>query len=139
MSTSDILEAIDQQISQLQQVRSLLTGAEPAKRGPGRPKNTEDKPASAEVAAVLKRTMSEEGRARIAAAQKARWAKQHAAQGVPSGAAKKSSAKKASKAVATKATKGADTSAKKAAKAPAKKSAAKSGAKKAAAPTPSES
>jgi len=66
MSLSDILSLIDAEIGQLQQARALIAGA--GKRGPGRPKSA--------VAPVTKqkRKMSPEGRARIVAAVKARWA-----------------------------------------------------------------
>ena len=61
MDTKALVAAIDQEIENLQKARSLLTDhTAPLKRG--RP------PAK-------KSTMSAEGRARIAAAQKARWAK----------------------------------------------------------------
>lgn len=62
MNTSDLISAIDEEISRLQHVRNLLAGtatrngAKPAKRGGG------------------KRTISLEGRARISAAMKKRWA-----------------------------------------------------------------
>jgi hypothetical protein len=72
MNTTEILSAIDAEISKLQQARSILgTYTEPSalKRGPGRPKKT-----ATPVAAVSKRVMSAEGKARIAAAQKKRWA-----------------------------------------------------------------
>jgi hypothetical protein len=95
MNTNEILSAIDAEITKLQQARALLSGySEPAafrqgpgrpkkiatplktvatpsalKRGPGRPKKVE-MPAKA----VAKRTLSAEGKARIAAAQKRRWA-----------------------------------------------------------------
>jgi fructoselysine-6-P-deglycase FrlB-like protein len=61
MNTADLLSAIDSEIARLQEARALLagTGSSIAKRG---------RPA--------KYTMSAEGRARIAAAQRARWAKQ---------------------------------------------------------------
>ena len=70
---TEILALIDAEIAQLQQARAALAGAEAptAKRGPGRP----PKPASAPVA-KKKRKMSPEGRARLVAAVKARWAKQ---------------------------------------------------------------
>jgi hypothetical protein len=68
MDTSQILTAIDEEIARLQQAKSLLTGTT-TKRSPGRP------PATAASAPTKKRTMSAAGRARIAAAQKARWAK----------------------------------------------------------------
>jgi hypothetical protein len=68
MDTSQILTAIDEEIARLEQAKSLLTGST-TKPTPGR------KPASAAPASAKKRTMSAAGRARIAAAQKARWAK----------------------------------------------------------------
>ena len=95
MNTNEILTAIDAEITKLQQARALLSGySEPAaiKRGPGRPKKAAA-PANAiarplapkrglgrtkkvvvPVKAVAKRTLSAEGKARIAAAQKRRWA-----------------------------------------------------------------
>ena len=74
MTTDEILKMIDAEIGKLQQVRALLTGySDPTsaitKRGPGRPKKTE--PAAKKA---VKRVMSEEARAKIAAAQKKRWA-----------------------------------------------------------------
>jgi len=58
-----ILAAIDEEIARLRQVRSLLSQTKTSQTGKkrGRPK---------------KRTMSAEARARIAAAQRKRWAKQ---------------------------------------------------------------
>jgi len=79
MNTSDIVLAIDAEIAQLQKVKALLTGTDvTTKRKPGRPaapnKATRFNPV--EFAKKTKRrTMSAEGRAKIAAAQKARWAK----------------------------------------------------------------
>ena len=75
MDINEILSSIDAEISKLQQARTILTaGVEPAaeapKRGPGRPKKTST--ASAKKSA--KRVVSAEARARIAAAQKKRWA-----------------------------------------------------------------
>ena len=72
MNTNEILSAIDAEISKLQQARAIFTSyTEPAamKRGPGRPKKI-----ATSAKAVSKRTMSAEGKARIAAAQKKRWA-----------------------------------------------------------------
>lgn len=65
---TDILALIDAEIAQLQSSRALIAaaGAGTTKRGPGRPKGSGRK----------KRNLSPEGRARIAAAVKARWAKQ---------------------------------------------------------------
>ena len=75
MNTAEILSAIDAEITKLQSVRALLTGysdptaAAVVKRGPGRPKKA-DVPAKK----AAKRVMSPDARARIAAAQKKRWA-----------------------------------------------------------------
>jgi hypothetical protein len=62
MNTNEIIEAIDAEIQRLQEAKALLDGAAPSSR----------KPMAAKPG---KRTMSAEGRARIAAAQKARWAR----------------------------------------------------------------
>lgn len=85
MNLPEILGAIDAEIAQLEQARQLLSGSEVAaasstfsvKRRGRAPavRKEEAKPAG-------KRTMSEEGKARVAAAQKKRWAKfRKAAQG----------------------------------------------------------
>jgi hypothetical protein len=74
MTLDAILTSIDEQISKLQQARAVLTDgvvAPAATKGPGRPKKTA---APAAAKAPKKRVMSEEARARIAAAQKKRWA-----------------------------------------------------------------
>jgi hypothetical protein len=65
-----IIESIDVEIARLQRAKSALSAMQ-TKRSPGRPRNvpTEVKPK------LGKRKMSAAGRARIAAAQKARWAK----------------------------------------------------------------
>jgi hypothetical protein len=70
MNTSQILTSIEEEITRLRKVRALLSGVEtPTTRlKPGR------KPAKT-TETIKKRVMSVEGRARIAAAQKARWAK----------------------------------------------------------------
>lgn len=81
MSIASILAAIDEQISNLQRVRNLLATA-PAVTGKrrGRPpvaakaKNIAASSAPA-TGKRKRRKMSAEGRARIVAAQKARWAK----------------------------------------------------------------
>jgi hypothetical protein len=65
MNTSALLSSIEDEISTLQQVRNLLVGHDGYGRRGRRP-GTSGK----------KRTISAEGRARIAAAQRARWAKQ---------------------------------------------------------------
>ncbi|MDR3734620.1 MAG: hypothetical protein P4L10_03685 [Acidobacteriaceae bacterium] len=76
MSFENLIAEIDSEISRLTQARQLLTGGAvaTAKRGPGRP------PAAVVAAKPKKkRKMSVAGKARIAAAQKARWAKVAAA------------------------------------------------------------
>jgi hypothetical protein len=104
MNTSDIVLAIDAEIAQLQKVKVLLTGTDlTTKRKPGRPaapnKATSFNPA--EFAKTAKRrTMSAEGRAKIAAAQKARWAK---SKRVAKKAARKAASIPAKKAVTAKA------------------------------------
>jgi hypothetical protein len=67
METSAILAAIDSEIQRLQHAKMLLSGSSVGKRGPGRPKGPSTLP--------KRRQISAEGRAKIAAAQRARWAK----------------------------------------------------------------
>jgi len=64
MDTAQLISEIDSEISRLQQARALLAGGHTANRVKH---------------AGTKRTLSAEARARIAAAQKRRWAKQKAA------------------------------------------------------------
>ncbi len=75
-----ILEAIDAEIAKLEEVRALLASSpdvgaaieqQAARRG--RPKGSSKK-AAAPAKKSAKRVLSAEGKARIAAAQKARWA-----------------------------------------------------------------
>jgi hypothetical protein len=83
LNTNDIVVQIDAEISRLQQAKALLAGAgNTAKKKPGRPAGVAGLPREArleptkplaKVKAV--RTLSPEARAKIAAAQKARWAK----------------------------------------------------------------
>lgn len=102
MNTTTIISALDAEISRLSEVRNLLSGlgetssrtgpskgslhnihaalAEALpKRGPGRPKGSTNKAASLTPPDFARkpRVMSAEGKARIAAAQRARWAKQN--------------------------------------------------------------
>jgi hypothetical protein len=71
MDTNDIVIEIDAEISRLQRARALLSSIETTvKRKPGRPSG-----ASIPRKAKAAHTMSAEARAKIAAAQKARWAK----------------------------------------------------------------
>jgi hypothetical protein len=73
MDTTEIIAQIDSEIARLEQVKSILSGTTAttntsAKRGP--------KPKSAPTPITAKkRFLSPEARGRIAAAQKARWAK----------------------------------------------------------------
>lgn len=71
MDTNSIVAGIDEEILRLQQVKALLTGVSSSvKRKPGRPSGTTKTPKPAVV-----RTLSPEAREKIAAAQRARWAK----------------------------------------------------------------
>jgi hypothetical protein len=62
MNTSELIAAIDAEISRLQQARKLVAGSSRSNTGT--------------VTRKRKITMSAEGRARISAAQKKRWAQQ---------------------------------------------------------------
>lgn len=77
MQTSDILAAIDEEISRLQEVRRLLAGSGHAKRGSQTMGSSASFPFGINKAGAPRRrhNISAAGRARIAAAQKARWAK----------------------------------------------------------------
>lgn len=131
MNKTEILSALDEEISRLRQARDLLADAslplggasaakvasapasEPVvKRGPGRPKGSGSKSATAPAKKTLgrppskstsfdpkelapkRRTMSPEGKARIAAAQRARWARQHGEAAAKGGSAGTKSAVK---------------------------------------------
>nr|WP_128915272.1 hypothetical protein [Granulicella sibirica] len=67
----NLIEEIDAEILRLQHARALLDES-PVKRGPGRPRKSVVSTVKAKVQG--KRLMSPEGRARIAEAQKKRWA-----------------------------------------------------------------
>lgn len=73
MTREDIIAAIDEEISRLEKVKELL-----ASSSTGKWSGTLARKAGA---APKKRNLSPEARARIAAAQKRRWAKQKAASG----------------------------------------------------------
>jgi hypothetical protein len=69
MKTHEIIAQLDAEIIRLQQAKSLLAADTTTKRGPGRPK----------AAPTIRKTrapMSAFAREKIAAAQRARWAKQ---------------------------------------------------------------
>jgi hypothetical protein len=76
MNTFEIVSALDAEIARLQVAKSILQGiGATAKRGPGRPAKSQAPLDLLPTAKPSKsRTMSAAGRARIAAAQKARWA-----------------------------------------------------------------
>ncbi len=90
MDVQAIIDDIDRQFAQMRRVRelfvSIMEGDPPAAERPGRPKGSANKTTEAGFAASkktpkpAKRTMSAEGKARIAAAQKKRWAAQKQAQ-----------------------------------------------------------
>ncbi len=75
MQVQQIVEEIDQEIARLQQARALLAD-EPARRGrprgPGRPRK--EASAAPKEKRSGTRTMSPEGRKRIAEAMRKRWA-----------------------------------------------------------------
>jgi hypothetical protein len=72
MGRTEIIQTIDAEIARLEKARALLKGhiSAPTKRG--RPLGST---VTTKTTAKPRRKMSAEGRARIAAAQKARWAK----------------------------------------------------------------
>jgi hypothetical protein len=72
MDTKEIISQLDTEIARLQEVKSILSATTTTKAKRGRPNK-----ASITVIAPVsaKRILSPEARARIAAAQKARWAK----------------------------------------------------------------
>ena len=72
MDTKEIIAQLDTEIARLQEVKSILSGTTTTKVKRGRP-NKVTVTVVAPIAA--KRILSPEARARIAAAQKARWAK----------------------------------------------------------------
>ncbi|HKR27692.1 MAG TPA: hypothetical protein VJS11_09555 [Acidobacteriaceae bacterium] len=77
MNTSELIAGIDEELSRLRQVRGLLASDGGVRRGPGRPAASFEFGASRPK--KKKRHMSAEGRAKIAAAQRKRWAKLKAA------------------------------------------------------------
>ena len=81
MDIQSMIRSIDEEIARLEQARSILsdTSTTTINRGSGRPKNVPD----VHSPIKKKRTMSAEGKARIAAAQKKRWAAKHAAKWSP--------------------------------------------------------
>lgn len=95
LDTANIIEEIDSEISRLEQAKAILSGTA-TKRSPGRPKRAQSVIKTV-VAEPTKRVMSAEGRAKVAAAQKLRWAKSRRAakKAVKKAAVKSVPAKKA--------------------------------------------
>jgi hypothetical protein len=98
---------IDHEIARLQQARDLLSGTT-IKRKPGRPAGPASKshatsfdPGEFAKAPKKRRTMSAEGRARIAEAQRARWTQSKTAAKKLERAAASATPKKATKTVAS--------------------------------------
>jgi hypothetical protein len=69
MNVTSIVSQLDEEIARLEEVKALLAGQAPKSR-PGRPANK-----GLVAPRRKKRKLSPEGRARIIAAVKARWAK----------------------------------------------------------------
>jgi hypothetical protein len=82
MSITNLISEIDAEIARLEQARSLLSGAaSPTPKKRGRPAKAAEAAVAVKAVAAKpvkknKRKLSPEGRARIAAAVKARWAAQ---------------------------------------------------------------
>jgi hypothetical protein len=74
MTIEAILAAIDKEINKLQQARAMLSDspAAPPESRVGRPKGSKNSSASGKFS--KKRVLSAEARAKIAAAQRKRWA-----------------------------------------------------------------
>ena len=73
MSLENIVSEIDAEIARLDQAKQLLSGAVTPKRGVGRPRGGSTFVRS--PAKPKRRALSAAARAKISAAQKARWAK----------------------------------------------------------------
>jgi hypothetical protein len=82
MGIENLISEIDAEIVRLQEARALLAGAAaPGVKKVGRPaKATVVVKTAAKAVKKKKRNLTPEGRARIAAAVKARWAKQKKAE-----------------------------------------------------------
>jgi hypothetical protein len=75
MGISEILAALDSEISQLLKARALLGGQPAPKKKVGRPAKDATAPTAAKPH-IKKRNLTPEGRKRIAEAVKRRWAAQ---------------------------------------------------------------
>ena len=79
MDRNEILEYLNAEITRLTTVRDLMSGEAPEPRRRGRPKGSVSRATNfnpEEFTPEKRRTMSPEGKARVAAAQKKRWAAQ---------------------------------------------------------------
>jgi len=78
MQLSQIIEAIDKEITRLQEVRNLLTHQ--SSKSPARKPRTPEKSSKSEAPKATKtRNLTPEGRKRIAEAVKRRWERQKSA------------------------------------------------------------
>jgi len=75
MQINKILAELDSEIIRLQEAKSILTGTAYKHQASGSKTPPEVKTLRTAAPAMKKRKISPEGRARIAAAQKKRWAK----------------------------------------------------------------
>ncbi len=74
MNTNDIIRGIEAEIERLQQARAILTGV-PAQRQPRRPAKATSVDPAEFTKPTKRRPLSAVAREKIAAAQRARWAK----------------------------------------------------------------
>jgi hypothetical protein len=96
MNEQTIIQAIDAELNRLQQVRDLLASVNTTKIGILRRAKKTTSTGTTGTKPAKKRTMSAVGRARIAAAQKKRWAQMKKLSSA-SAVSKKASSKKATK------------------------------------------
>ncbi len=95
MQTSDIINAINDEIERLIQARAFLSGtADPTAQTGARSKSTAQTKLPIKAQSTTQRVISIEGKARIAAAQKARWAAQRASDKPRKGISNKTLGKK---------------------------------------------
>lgn len=93
MNLSAILHEIDAEIERLQKAKALLSASSTPAKKRRRPAKTASLPSSAPV--PKRRTLSPEAKAKIAEAQRRRWAAQKKAAPAKKAPAKKTPAKKA--------------------------------------------
>lgn len=76
MTHNTIIEQIDAEIARLEQAKSVLKAVEPERHGHGVKPTSGSRALSQPKKRKKKRNLTPEGRARIVAAMKKRWAKQ---------------------------------------------------------------